>query len=105
MDATRGLGAHSSAIPQQHQDGARMRIAGIALVAGLMVFSGATAAADDARALAAQGKALVEAKDPARAFGLLAPHEEQLGGDIEFDYWLGVAALETSRLDRAVIAF
>ncbi len=70
-----------------------------------LAFAGAALAAEDARSLASQAKALVEAKDPARAFALLAAHEERLGGDVEFDYWLGVAALETSRLDRAVVAF
>jgi len=82
-----------------------MRLPGIALVAGLILFSSVSAAADDARALAAQAKTLVEAKNAPAAFGLLAPQEERLGGDIEFDYWLGVAAFETNRLDRAVIAF
>ena len=75
------------------------------LFMALAVSTALACAAQDARDLAAQAKALVEAKDPERAFALLAPHEERLGGDLEFDYWLGVAALETTRLDRAVIAF
>jgi tetratricopeptide (TPR) repeat protein len=65
----------------------------------------AALAADDARTLVAEAKALVEAKQAARAFALLEPHEEKLGGDLQFDYWLGVAALDSNRLDRAVIAF
>src|SRR5262249_51500248 len=108
MDAARVLGAHSSAIQQQHQAGARMHFAGslrsVLLVLAL-VFAGAAAADDDAQSLAAQAKALVEGREAGRAFALLEPHEERLGGDIEYDYWLGVAALETNRLDRAVIAF
>ena len=85
-----------------------MHLAGILrsiLLALAVTLSGIALGADDARALASEAKALVEAKQPARAFALLEPHEERLGGDIEFDYWLGVAALESSRLDRAVIAF
>ena len=81
-----------------------MRWTAMALWACLVV-SPNLMAADDARALAAQAKALVEARDPGKAFDLLAPHEERLGGDVEFDYWFGVAALESSKLDRAVIAF
>ena len=74
-------------------------------LATLAAFAALSGFAQDARELAAQGRALVEGKDPQRAFALLEPHEQRLGGDVEFDYWLGVAALETSRLDRAVIAF
>ena len=74
-------------------------------LAALAAFAALACFAQDARELAAQARALVEGKDPQKAFALLERHEERLGGDIEFDYWLGVAALETSRLDRAVIAF
>jgi tetratricopeptide (TPR) repeat protein len=84
-------------------------MASLGTIRRLMAMVAACAAlacgAQDARDLAAQAKALVEAKNPERAFALLERHEERLGGDVEFDYWLGVAALETTRLDRAVIAF
>ena len=85
-----------------------MRMAGSLrsiLLVLVVALSGTALGADDARSLAAEAKALVEAKQGARAFALLAPHEERLNGDLEFDYWLGVAALESNRLDRAVIAF
>ncbi len=53
----------------------------------------------------ARAKALVEQKDPKAAFDLLSPLESRNAGNIEFDYWLGVAALESGHLERAVIAF
>jgi hypothetical protein len=42
-----------------------------------LAFSGAALGADDARSLASEAKALVEAKQPGRAFALLEPHEER----------------------------
>jgi tetratricopeptide (TPR) repeat protein len=77
----------------------RNSLASLAALAAFACF------AQEARELTTQARALVDGKDPQGAFALLERHEERLGGDIEFDYWLGVAALETSRLDRAVIAF
>ena len=52
---------------------------------------------DRAKYLMAQGK-------PAEAFALLEPLESQRAGDIEFDYLLGTAALDSGKLDRATIA-
>lgn len=45
-----------------------------------------------------QGKA-------AEAFSLLEPLESQRAGDIDFDYALGIAALDSGKPDRATIAF
>ena len=70
-----------------------------------LLLSGAALAAPDARELAAQAKSLVERREAAQAFSLLEPHEQRLAGEVDFDYWLGVAAFESGRLDRAVIAF
>jgi outer membrane protein len=67
--------------------------------------SGAALAAPDARELAAQARSLVETREAAQAFTLLEPHEQRFAGDVDFDYWLGVAAFESDHLDRAVIAF
>jgi tetratricopeptide (TPR) repeat protein len=83
-------------------------MAPVAAVVGLalsLLLSTAVAAADDARTLAARAKSLVEARAGSQAFALLEPHEARLAGDVEFDYWLGVAAFESDHLDRAVIAF
>jgi tetratricopeptide (TPR) repeat protein len=71
----------------------------------VVAFSVPSLGADDAKTLAAQAKSLIETKEAGRAYALLEPHEDRLGGDVEFDYWLGVAAFETNHLDRAVIAF
>jgi tetratricopeptide (TPR) repeat protein len=80
----------------------------VAAVVGLafsLLLSTAVAAADDARALAARAKSLVDAREAPQAFALLEPYEGRLAGDVDFDYWLGVAAFESGHLDRAVIAF
>ena len=53
----------------------------------------------------AQGRALVAAKHPAEAYALLEPLEESNAGMPGFDYWFGVAALDTGHLDRALAAF
>ncbi len=53
----------------------------------------------------AQAKALIENKQADAAFSLLAPLELRRAGDRDFDYWLGVAALESDRLERATLAF
>jgi tetratricopeptide (TPR) repeat protein len=53
----------------------------------------------------ARAKALVEQKDSRAAYELLSPLESRYAGNIEFDYWLGAAALDSGHLERAVIAF
>jgi len=53
---------------------------------------------DRARALMKEGK-------PADAYRLLAPREAELAGNVEYDYLLGIAALDAGKPDRATIAF
>jgi len=53
----------------------------------------------------ARARALVEKKDAAAAYSLLEPLAAARAGEVEFDYWLGVAALETGRLEIAALAF
>lgn len=53
----------------------------------------------------ASARALIERKDAAAAYALLAPLAGARAGEVEFDYWLGVAALETGRLETAALAF
>src|SRR5258708_1314225 len=77
----------------------------LAGVAATLALALPSSAAEDSRSLAQEAKALVERHEAAQAFRLLEPYEDKLGGDVEFDYWFGVAALESDRLDRAVIAF
>lgn len=49
-------------------------------------------------------EALVRAGNAAQALKLLQPHEDTRAGNLEFDYLLGVAALEAGRADKASIA-
>jgi outer membrane protein len=53
----------------------------------------------------AEAKKLVEQKKAAEAFQKLAALEAKRAGETAFDYWLGVAAFESGRLERAAIAF
>ncbi len=48
---------------------------------------------------------MVARKNADAAFKLLSPLENTRAGDADFDYWLGVSAFESNRLERAVIAF
>src|SRR5258708_40035339 len=77
----------------------------LAGVAATLALALPSSAAEDSRSLAQEAKALVERHEAAQAFRLLEPYEDKLGGDVEFDYWFGVAALESDRLDRPAIAF
>jgi tetratricopeptide (TPR) repeat protein len=52
-----------------------------------------------------QGRNLLEQGKPAAAFSLLEPLEQQRAGDPEFDFLLGLAALEAGERTRAVFAF
>ena len=83
-----------------------LRTSGFAfLVAGALLLP-ATAWSDQSDLTkVAQAKALVEQKRAAEAYALLEPSENTLAGLVEFDYWFGVAALDSGKLDRAVIAF
>ena len=47
----------------------------------------------------------VEAGQPKAAFELLSPFETELAGDKNFDYLLGVSALDAGYPDRATLAF
>jgi tetratricopeptide (TPR) repeat protein len=45
------------------------------------------------------------AGNPQRAYMLLIAEQDKLSGDVEFDYLLGVAALDSGNVDQAIIAF
>src|SRR5258708_12393226 len=57
-----------------------------------------------ADALTDRAKRLLEQKQPKQAYDLLLPQEGARAGDPEFDYLLGVAALDSGNLERAVFA-
>jgi hypothetical protein len=66
-----------------------------------LLLAAAVWAADD---LTAQGKKLLDAGNAQAAYDLLKPHESERAGDPEFDYVLGVAALDIGRNTEAVFA-
>src|SRR6476469_8424220 len=71
------------------------------LLAAVLAAACMLASADevtDARALVKQGKA-------EQAWAMLEPLERARAGNVDFDYLLGVAAYDTGRYDRAVVAF
>ncbi len=52
-----------------------------------------------------RAKTLIEKKNPDAAYKLLQPLENTHAGEEDFDYWFGVAAFESNRLERAAMAF
>lgn len=52
-----------------------------------------------------RAKAALAAGDAKQAYADLAPLGNQLSGQPEYDYLLGVAALDSGRIDEAIIAF
>lgn len=53
----------------------------------------------------AEADRLIKAGKFAEAYDLLSPAEFDLAGNAEYDYLLGIAALETERSDRATLIF
>lgn len=74
------------------------------LIIALAFVLGATAAWAAAPDLAAADR-LVRAGKAEDAWQLLSPHEFDLAGREDFDYLLGVAALDSGRADRATLIF
>jgi len=52
-----------------------------------------------------RARALMNENKPAEAYRLLAPREAEMAGNVEYDYLLGIAALDAGWPDRATIAF
>jgi tetratricopeptide (TPR) repeat protein len=84
------------------ETGARWRhvALGLAICAGTLALESRAdpKALEQARGLLAQG-------NPAGAYGVLAPLEPKLAGQPDYDYLLGVASLDSARLEDAIIAF
>jgi tetratricopeptide (TPR) repeat protein len=55
-------------------------------------------------AIVERARALIQAGNAQEAYALLAPLEEQRAGEVEYDYLLGLAALDTGQYTRAVFA-
>ncbi len=52
-----------------------------------------------------EAKALIAASNPKQAYVILVAEQDKLTGNVEFDYLLGVAALDSGKIDEAIIAF
>ena len=72
-----------------------------ALAAALLVLSAQPQAQD---ATLDRARALIEQKQYVAAFALLDPLEEQRSGDPAFDFLLGLAAIDSGHLTRAIFA-
>ena len=77
------------------------RFLGRVLCASILLCLSQGAAAD---ALTDRAKALLQRQDAAGAYKLLLPLEPQRAGDPEYDYLLGIAALDAGDPERAVFA-
>lgn len=71
----------------------------------LLLFAALCCAGAQAQDPLAEAKKLMEEGKAAQAFDVLAPLEPQRAGETDFDYALGIAALDSGRPDRATIAF
>ena len=78
----------------------RALLAGIPLCALLLV-SGAAVAGNEL----AEAQQLIKENKAAQAYALLESLEPEQAGNPEFDYWFGVAALDSGKFERAALAF
>jgi hypothetical protein len=74
-----------------------------ALVLGPVLLVSASVWANPA--LLREARQLLAANNPSQAYMLLLAQEPKLSGTPEFDYLLGVAALDSGKIDDAIIAF
>src|SRR4026209_814340 len=95
-----------AAITTRKRVAASMRwIAAVTLCLALAVRAGPSVAQELDPAVLRQAEALVRPGAAQQAWGLLAPLERQYAGRPDFDYVLGVAALESGRPNRATFVF
>lgn len=78
-----------------------LRLASRSLLVVLLLCASAWAWAD---AVTDRARALLQRKDAAAAYKLLLPLESQRAGDPEYDYLLGIAALDAGDPERAIFA-
>src|SRR5690349_17866616 len=79
----------------------RSRFSGLILAAVLTLTTFAGQAADE---VLAKAKALLDANNPQAAYNLLAPLQSERAGDPDYDYLLGVSALDLGKNTEAVFA-
>ncbi|MGH8707548.1 MAG: surface lipoprotein assembly modifier [Burkholderiales bacterium] len=77
------------------------RFLGRILCASILLCVSLSAGAD---AVTDRAKALLQRQDAAAAYKLLLPLEPQRAGDPEYDYLLGIAALDAGEPERAIFA-
>lgn len=80
------------------------RFCAVALVALAAALAPALAAAQEST-LIERARALLAAGNPKQAYQELSAAQDRLSGQPEYDYLLGVAALDSGRLEEAIIAF
>ena len=56
-------------------------------------------------ALLRDARQMLAANNAKQAYIILVAQQDQLSGNVEFDYLLGVAALENGKIEDAIIAF
>jgi tetratricopeptide (TPR) repeat protein len=66
---------------------------------------GMSISAQAADALLIRAKQLVDAKQPDKAYAILAPLQSERAGEAEYDYVLGLAALDSGHAAESVFAF
>ena len=74
-----------------------------ALALSVLLLSGGAAYAQQAEIARAQQ--LLNQNKPAEAYEYLAPFEDRYAGDVDFDYVLGISALDSGKSDKATLAF
>jgi tetratricopeptide (TPR) repeat protein len=72
--------------------------------ATVLLFVAVLSSAAFADALTDRAKRLLEQKQPRQAYDLLLPQEGARAGDPEFDYLLGIAAIDSGEPERGVFA-
>jgi len=87
-------------------EGYRVRRAGASACLALsIVFTAFAPVVHAQQAEVARADQLMREGKPSDAYALLAPLEDKYAGDVQFDYALGVAALDSGKADRATLAF
>lgn len=81
-----------------------MRTPGLLVRAAVAVVFSASSLAAFADELTDRARRLLKQRHAQQAYQLLLPHESARAGDPEFDYLLGIAALDAGEAERAVFA-
>ena len=94
-------------------DAAAKQLSRVVLVLAFVMSSGATAfaqqtlqvaASADTRSLLREAETLLADGESQRAYDILGPRETTLSGNPYFDYLLGVAALDSGRINEAILS-